>query len=126
MTATCICVERSQVHRRPRAERSSAEADCRWEMPRYFFHVHYGDESYVDEVGEDLADDHAAWLEATSSTGESIRDLDGRLKPGTDWRMDVTAGDRLLYVIEVKARASASEGALKSSDTRRTTQRSPK
>ena len=78
-------------------------------MPRYFFHVHHGEESYVDKVGDDLPDDHAAWKEAMSSAGESIRDLDGRMQPGTDWRMEVTAdGHGLLYVIEVKARASGS------------------
>lgn len=90
------------------AERPCAGRVIRCEMPRYFFHVHHGEESYVDAVGEDLPDDHAAWMEATSSAGESIRDLDGRLKPGTDWRMEVTADDRgLLYVIEVKARSKA-------------------
>ena len=92
------------------------------QMPRYFFHVHHGEESFVDEVGEDLPDDHAAWAEATSSAGESIRDLDGRLQPGRDWRMEVTAAGRdLLYVIEVKARADAVDaGAINARKARRT------
>ena len=77
-------------------------------MPRYFFHVHHGDQSYVDEIGEELPDDHAAWMEATSSAGESIRDLDGRLKPGTGWRMEVATDEcGVLYVIEVKAHGRA-------------------
>jgi hypothetical protein len=77
-------------------------------MPRYFFHVHHGDESYTDEVGDELADDHAAWHEATASAGESLKDIDGKLRPGRDWRMEVTADGRgLLYVIEVRAHAKA-------------------
>lgn len=73
-------------------------------MARYFFHVRYGEESYLDEIGEDLPDNLAAWNEATASAGHSIRDLDGRLKPGTDWRMEVV-DERgfVIYTIEVKA-----------------------
>jgi hypothetical protein len=74
-------------------------------MARYFFNVYYGEESYLDDVGDDLPDDIAAWREATSSAAQSLKDLDGRLQPGTDWRMEVTTEDRsILYVIDVKAR----------------------
>jgi hypothetical protein len=95
-------------------------------MPRYYFNVHHGEYSYLDEVGEDLPDDHAAWSEATSSAGESIRDLDGRFAPGTDWRMEVTDDTRsLLYVIEVKARGKpASGGPVSSFESRRAAHRS--
>jgi hypothetical protein len=52
-------------------------------MPRFFFHV-FGDAepAYIDEIGGDLPDRAAAWREATMSVGQSIRDLDGRLRPG--------------------------------------------
>jgi hypothetical protein len=74
-------------------------------MPRYFFNVRHGTDSYLDKVGEDLPDNLAAWHEATCSAGQSIRDLDGRLKPGTDWRMDVlNEQGRIIYSIEVKAK----------------------
>ena len=44
-----------------------------------------------------------------TSAGQSIKDLDGKMKPGVDWRMEVTTADsRLLYVIEVKARSASS------------------
>jgi hypothetical protein len=77
-------------------------------MARYFFNVYYGDESFRDEVGEELPDDMAAWHEATASAGQSIRDLDGKLKPGIDWRMDVlNERRRTIYSIEVKAHKSA-------------------
>ena len=70
-------------------------------MPRYFFNVHYDSHTYVDEVGEDLADDRAAWHEATGATGESIKDLDGKLRPGADWCMEVVdgAGHRLYQIV---------------------------
>ena len=77
-------------------------------MPRYFFNVRYGEDSYRDDVGEDLPDNIAAWHEATASAGQSIRDLDGRLKPGSDWRMDVlNEAGRLVYSIEVRSHAKA-------------------
>ena len=73
-------------------------------MPRYFFNVLYSIEPYVDEVGEELPDDIAAWQEATVSVGQSVRDLDGKFKPGTDWRLDVLNEQRrVIYSIEVKA-----------------------
>jgi hypothetical protein len=74
-------------------------------MPRYFFNVHYDSHTHLDEVGEDLADDRAAWHEATSVAGQSIKDLDGHLKPGAEWCMEVVddAGHRL-YSIVVAAR----------------------
>jgi hypothetical protein len=75
-------------------------------MPRYFFNVRYGEDSYRDDVGEELQDDLAAWHEATVSAGQSITDLDGRLKPGSDWRMDVlNEAGLLIYSIVVKADA---------------------
>ena len=36
-----------------------------------------------------MADDDAAWVEATTACGEMLRDLDGALKAGPEWRMEV-------------------------------------
>jgi hypothetical protein len=72
-------------------------------MPRYFFNIHH-DRSSFDAVGEELPDKHAAWREATIVAGDTIRDLDGRLQPGREWRLEVT--DEFanpLYVIHVSA-----------------------
>jgi hypothetical protein len=81
-------------------------------MARYFFNVQNGNDTYIDEIGDDLPDDHAAWSEATRSAGESLRDLDGRLQPGKEWRMEVMAEERgLLYVIEVKAHVRGATAA---------------
>ena len=72
-------------------------------MPRYFFNV-YHDRAELDEEGEELPDMQAAWREATMTAGQIIQDLDGKLRPGKDWRLEVT--DEFanpLYVIHVSA-----------------------
>ena len=72
-------------------------------MPRYFFNVYY-DRPELDEEGEELPDVQAAWHEATVTAGQIIQDLDGRLRPGKDWRMEVTDEfAKRLYVIHLYA-----------------------
>jgi nitrate reductase beta subunit len=58
-------------------------------MPRYFFNV-YHQATHVDRDGEELPDKEEAWAEATRIAGGMIRDIDGKLRPGQDWRMEVT------------------------------------
>jgi hypothetical protein len=75
-------------------------------MPRYFFNVFDG-RNQVDSDGEELPDKHAAWAEATATAGAILRDMDGRLKPGSTWRMEVTDEFRNpLYVIHIHAEQS--------------------
>ena len=72
-------------------------------MPRYFFNV-YHERAELDEEGEELPDVQAAWREATVTAGQIIQDLDGKLRPGKDWRLEVT--DEFanpLYIIHVSA-----------------------
>jgi hypothetical protein len=72
-------------------------------MPRYFFHV-YHDHADLDYEGEELPDKHAAWKEATVMAGQTLQSLDGKLKPGLEWRMEVT--DEFanpLYVLHINA-----------------------
>ena len=57
-------------------------------MPRYFFHVHDGQDS-IDQAGLELPDPQTARAEAIRAAGEMLRDLDGALSTG-EWRMDVT------------------------------------
>ena len=72
-------------------------------MPRYFFNV-YHDRVEIDEEGEELPDVRAAWREATVTAGQIIQDLDGKLRPGKGWRMEVTDEfSNPLYVIHVCA-----------------------
>jgi hypothetical protein len=62
-------------------------------MPRYYFHVYYdGEDPSTDAEGVELAGDDDAWAEATGSCGQMIRDLDGSLRPDTEWRMEVADG----------------------------------
>ena len=72
-------------------------------MPRYFFNI-YHNRTQLDLEGEELPDMHAAWKEATVTAGQMIQGMDGRLRPGTEWRLEVT--DEFanpLYVIHVHA-----------------------
>ena len=72
-------------------------------MPKYFFHVYY-ERAEVDHVGEDLPDKHAAWEEAIVTAGQIIQDIDGKLQPGKEWRMEVTDEfANRLYVIHINA-----------------------
>jgi hypothetical protein len=57
-------------------------------MPRYFFHVTH-DRHEPDCEGEELPDKHAAWKEATVTAGQILQDIDGKLRPGQEWRMEV-------------------------------------
>jgi hypothetical protein len=58
-------------------------------MPRYYFHVAYGDTAKIVNDGLELANKEDAWIEATTACGELILDLDGGLKPGDSWSMTV-------------------------------------
>ena len=58
-------------------------------MPRYFFNV-YHERSQLDQEGEELPDRHAAWKEATVTAGRMMQDIDGKLQPGREWRLEVT------------------------------------
>jgi hypothetical protein len=75
-------------------------------MPKYFFNVHH-ERSHFDLEGEELPDRQAAWHEATISAGHIIRDINSRLQPGQEWRLEVT--DEFanpLYTIHVNAEKS--------------------
>jgi hypothetical protein len=87
------------AHAVNRPYRRSGSAD----MPRYFFNV-YHERAELDDEGEELPDAQAAWHEATVTAGQIIQDLDGKLRPGQHWRLEVT--DEFanpLYVIHVSA-----------------------
>jgi hypothetical protein len=59
-------------------------------MARYFFNISQGELPRQADEGMELADDEAAWEEATAACGEMIKELDGKLKAGPEWRMEVT------------------------------------
>ena len=57
-------------------------------MPRYFFHVQNVPPTQ-DAIGEELASDESGWHEATVLAGEIFKDVDGRIRPGQAWGIDV-------------------------------------
>jgi uncharacterized protein DUF6894 len=72
-------------------------------MPRYFFHV-YHEREEIDDQGEELPDNHAAWHEATVTAGQILQGLDGRLQPEREWRMEVMDEfQNALYVLRIHA-----------------------
>lgn len=72
-------------------------------MPRYFFNI-YHEAPNVDREGEELADKHAAWKEATQMAGHILQDLDGNFQPGQTWKLEVPDEFRNpLYVLQVHA-----------------------
>jgi uncharacterized protein DUF6894 len=76
-------------------------------MPRYFFHIRH-DTDQPDLEGEELPDMHAAWKEATVTAGQVIQNIDGKLRPGHDWRLQVTDEfANTLYELHVSARKPA-------------------
>jgi hypothetical protein len=75
-------------------------------MPRYFFTVLDGHKSELKNEGLDLQSDAAAWVEATMACGELLRDLNGQLKPGDHWSMQVKdENGNDLYLLEFKTRS---------------------
>jgi hypothetical protein len=53
----------------------------------------------------ELADRYEAWAEATTACGELLKDLDGGLKPGDKWQMQVKdEAGRDLYELEFRTK----------------------
>jgi uncharacterized protein DUF6894 len=73
-------------------------------MPLYFFNITQGNLPRPADEGMELQNDEAAWEEATTTCGEMIKELDGKLKAGPDWEMVVTndAGHKL-YLLRFSA-----------------------
>jgi hypothetical protein len=57
-------------------------------MPKYFFDVNGNGVPDIAE-GEILASDEAAWHEATLVAGEIFKDVDGKFRPGQEWKLEV-------------------------------------
>ena len=73
-------------------------------MPRYFFHVIH-ESTQTDHDGTELPDEHAAWKEATVTAGQILQNLDGKLRPGGEWRMEVADEfQNTLFVLHISAR----------------------
>lgn len=77
-------------------------------MPRYYFNIRHN-ELHQDEEGSEHATQHDAWIEATEACGQMMRDLDGALEIGPEWRMEVT-NERREIVFVLKFSAERGEG----------------
>ena len=74
-------------------------------MTRFYFVID-GQNSEVQNAGLELPDRNAAWIEATTACGELLRDMDGRLKPGDKWSMQVKdEHGTQIYLLEFKTKA---------------------
>ena len=60
-------------------------------MALYFFNFSSG--LPFENEGVELHDNDAAWEEATIACGERLREMDGSLRPGDGWKMEVTDAD---------------------------------
>jgi hypothetical protein len=58
-------------------------------VPRFFFNVRRG-KDFQDAEGVEFADASAACGEAVTFAGEILRDVNGEMSEGGDWRLDVT------------------------------------
>jgi hypothetical protein len=58
-------------------------------MPRYFFHVHDGEE-IIDHEGTELADAEDARVEAVVLSGGMLKDAGPRFWNNGEWRLHVT------------------------------------
>jgi hypothetical protein len=59
----------------------------------------------IDDIGEELADETAAWNEATLVAGELFKDIDGKFQPRQEWSLQVTDEQRYpIYLIAISAR----------------------
>jgi hypothetical protein len=65
-------------------------------MPLYFFNFsrsQHPEPRPFKKDGLELVDNDAAWEEATTACGEKLREIDGSLRPGDGWKMEVTDSD---------------------------------
>lgn len=73
-------------------------------MPRYFFHIHDGDE-LIDDQGTVLAGHDQARAYAITVAGELLRNAGKTSWDGTEWRLRVTDDEgnkicTLMFVVE--------------------------
>jgi hypothetical protein len=71
---------------------------------RYHFNVTRGVE-YQDNDGVDLASQALAWHAATTAFAEMLKDVDGRVKLGQPWEMEVTDDEGIVFSLSFDSRS---------------------
>ena len=79
-------------------------------MPLYFFKFSRAPTAALPPFkneGLELADNDAAWEEATTACGEKLREMDGSLRPGDGWKMEVMdAGGKAIFALRFTTESS--------------------
>ena len=79
-------------------------------MPLYFFNFSRSpkpESCPFKNDGLELVDNDAAWEEATTACGEKLREIDGGLRPGDGWKMEVTdAGGKAIFALKFTTESS--------------------
>jgi len=65
-------------------------------MPRFRFEIS-GTKPFIDPDGMELSSAEVAWEEAV----RLVRDIEGSLKPGENWTLDVSEGKGVIFRISV-------------------------
>lgn len=74
-------------------------------MAIYYFAIDHDEVHTAPEEGIELRDINAAWNEATTVCGEMLRDLNGELALGTDWKLTVSDGaHKPLFELQLTSR----------------------
>jgi hypothetical protein len=58
-------------------------------MPLYFFRIRNGRYSGASDFGTELADRDAAWSELTSVCADIVSGISRKLKPDSEWEMEL-------------------------------------
>jgi len=73
-------------------------------MPRYFFKITNG-KPHIDDTGEDLPDDHAAWL----ATKRLARDIEDSLEPNGHWKVEVRDDRGVVYSVTIASQTQVGQ-----------------
>lgn len=71
-------------------------------MPLYRFATARAGNTVTQDPVE-LADNEAAWEEATTSLGEMLKDIDGDLRQGGDLKMSVSKDGAEIFMLRVSS-----------------------
>lgn len=75
-------------------------------MPTYTFAFRDGS-VHRSSTTLELNDRQAAWSEVVRTAGELLKDEDGALTPGSDWRLEVTDGSpKPIFIVRIVTEAN--------------------
>jgi hypothetical protein len=83
-------------------------------MPRYFFSLRHTTLE-PDLQGTELPDDQAAWGEAVTMLGEILREVDGKVEPGPEWRVEVARENIVIFSLRFQGEDYRQGGKLQTS-----------